>query len=340
MKARCPLQKSDIGGTPPNSGGSTGTGESPSAPPPTGVEDEDTGRLRGRVRHARSTVDETKRSLLERAERESDRHESVRALFRVVEEDRGRGGGLLAGGLAYRMFIWILPASLAATSALDVFANAEHHSPAEAAKGLGMGAAVAATVGQAAARSGGATPILLITGLALMLWASRGVLKAMRLVSSLAWSMRPSPLGSATRPTLATACVLMVFSLYGFVVAPLYRGSLPTDLVATVLAVVGIVTISVWAIGGASSPGRHRSVSVRSGSLPVRDRDRGLEVSHNPLLRRKVATRGRPLRSGRLRLAVFMTYLYLVARLAVLASMVNASLHQVTHPQSSASEAP
>ena len=189
----------------------------------------------------------------------------------------------------------------AATSALDVFANAAHHSPAEAAKGLGMGAAVAAAVGQAAARSGGATPILLITGLALMLWASRGVLKAMRLVSSLAWSMRPSPLGSATRPTLATACVLMVFSLYGFVVAPLYRGSLPTDLVATGLAVVGIVTISVWAIGGLPHPEGIGWLASVPGAFLFAIGIEGLRLATTLYFAGKLQRVDRPLRSRWLR---------------------------------------
>jgi hypothetical protein len=40
------------------------------------------------------------------------------------------------------MFIWILPASLAATSLLNLFAEAEGNPPAETANGLGMGAAL------------------------------------------------------------------------------------------------------------------------------------------------------------------------------------------------------
>jgi hypothetical protein len=90
----------NMGRTPSDKLGTTETGDPSNASAPrVPLEGDRGGRLRNRVRDAHSTVDETKRSLLERAERERDRHESVRAIFRHVDEDRGRGGGLLAGVL-------------------------------------------------------------------------------------------------------------------------------------------------------------------------------------------------------------------------------------------------
>ena len=67
-------------------------------------------------------------------------------------------------------------------------------SPSATAKDVGMGVAMAATVNQAAVQAGRAAPILLVMGLVIMLWASRGVLKALRLVSAIAWRMTPVPL--------------------------------------------------------------------------------------------------------------------------------------------------
>lgn len=323
-----------MGRTPSDKVGSTDTGDPSSEFAPDPPEDEREGQLRNRVKDARSTVDETKRSLLERAERERDRHESVRAIFRIVEEDRGRGGGLLAGGLAYRLFIWMLPAALVATSLLNLFAEAGDTPPAEAAKDLGMGAALATIVGRAAAQSRSATPILLVTGLVLMLWASRGVLKALRLVSSLAWSMRASPLGSATIPTLATAGVLTVYCVYGFVIAPLYRGSFGSDLVATALAIVGIVTIAAWAVGALPHPIGVRWFAFVPGSILFALGIEALRLATTFYFAGKLE-RVDDLYGAVGFAAVFMTYLYLVARLAVLSLMVNAAVHHVGHPRSS-----
>jgi membrane protein len=325
---------SNMGRTPSDEVGSTETGDPSNASAPPGpLEDERGGRLRSRVRDARSTVDERKRSLRERAERERDRHESVRALFRLVDEDRGRGGGLLAGGLAYKMFLWMLPSSLVATSLLNLFAEADDNPPSETAKGLGMGAALAATVGRAATQAGRATPVLLVMGLVLMLWASRGVLKALRLVSSLAWSMRALPLGSATRPTLAMVGVLTVFCVYGFVVAPLYRGPFPSDLAATMLAMAGMVAITAWATRALPHPEGIRWLAFVPGAILFA---LGIEVLRlattfyfAPRLERVDDLYGAVGFA-----AVFMAYLYLVARLAVLALMVNAAVHHVGHPRS------
>ena len=307
---------------PPNSGNPS------TAPESNPLEKERTGRLRNRVSDARSTVDETKRSLLERAERERDRRESVRAFFHLVEEDRGHGGGLLAGGLAYRMFIWLLPASLVATSLVDLFAQIGNDPPAETARRLGMGAALAATVGRAAAQTGRAAPILLVVGLVLMLWASRGVLKALRLVSSLAWSMRVSPLGSAPGPTVVATGVLMVFSVYGFVVAPLYRGPFPSDVGATLLATMGTVVIAAWAVGLLPHPGGLRWFAFVPGAILFA---LGVEVLRHAttLYFATKLERLDDLNGAVGFAAVFMTYLYLAARLAVLAIMVNAALHHV-----------
>jgi uncharacterized BrkB/YihY/UPF0761 family membrane protein len=306
--------------------------EDPSPPPSAPVrdqqEEERGGSLRGRVRDARSTVDEKTSSLLDRAERERDRHESVRAIFRVIEEDRGRGGGLLAGGLAYRLFIWILPASLVATSLISLFADLDNNPPAETARGLGMGAAMAATVGRAATQSGRAAWILLIMGLVFMLWASRSVLKAIRLVSTLAWSMRPSPLRSVTRSTLVTAGVMAFLCVYGFVVAPLYRGSFPSDVLATLVAIAGMVAIATWVARALPHPDSVKWFAFVPGAVLLALGIEALRLATTFYFAGKLE-RVDDLYGAAGFAAVFMTYLYLVARLSVLALMVNAALHHV-----------
>ena len=306
--------------------GSNDTGGFSTEPaPPVRLAEQTGGRLRNRVRDARSTLDETKRSLLERAERERDEHESVRALFHLVEADRGRGGGLLSGGLAYRMFIWLLPAALMATSLLTVLAEIGGKPPSEAASSLGMGASFVATVDRAASQAGRATPILLVMGLVLMLWASRGVLKALRLVSALAWGMRPPPLRSPIRSTLATAGILALLSLYGFIVAPLYSGSLLGDVGATLLATTGIVAIATWAAGTLPHPDRVEGFDLIPGGILFALGVEALRLASTLYFAGKLE-RVDDLYGAMGFAAVFMAYRYLGARLAVLGLMTNAAL--------------
>lgn len=288
--------------------------------------------LTSRAKGARSAIDETKRTLVERAESEREKHEAVRTLFHLYEEDKGRGGGLLAGGLAYRLFIWLLPAALVASSIFRLFADAGGQSPSATAKDVGMGVAMAATVNQAAVQAGRAAPILLVMGLVIMLWASRGVLKALRLVSAIAWRMTPVPLSSQVRTTLTTAAVLCVLPTYGIVIAPLYRGSLGTDLVATFVAITGIAAMATWVAGCLPQPEGVRWIHLLPGAILFAIGFEALRLATTIYFAAKL-DRVDDLYGALGFAAVFMTYLYLVARLTVLGLMANAAVYRSGHSE-------
>jgi uncharacterized BrkB/YihY/UPF0761 family membrane protein len=263
--------------------------------------------------------------LRERADRERDKHESVRTLFNLYDEDKGRGGQLLAGGLAYRLFIWLLPAALVASSLLRLIAEIADKAPSTTAEDIGMGGAVAASVNSAVVQTGRGAPILLVIGLAIMLWASRGVLKALRLISALAWHLRPAPLPSQIRSTLATAGTLSLMAVYSLVVAPLYRGSLGSDVIATVIAITGMGVITTWAASTLPRPDDVGWFYLIPGailfSVGVEALRLVVSLYFGPKLERVddlYGTLGFA--------AVFMAYLYLVARLAVLGLMANAAI--------------
>ena len=314
---------------PPDKADSTDSARDKTTPAPTPVPPEKKvrGGLGNRVKDARATIDVTKRTLRERADRERERRESVRTLFHLFEEDKGRAGGLLAGGLAYRMFIWLLPAALVATSLLRLIAEIGGKTPSATARDLGMGAAVASSVNRAAVQAGRATPFLLVVGLVIMLWASRGVLKALRLVSTIAWGIGPTPLRSPFRQTLATAGILSVFPLYGVAIAPLYGGSFGGDFVATILATAGIAAIATWAASTLPRPDDVGWLNLIPGAILL---SVGLEAMR---LATTLYFAGKLERVDDLYgalgfAAVFMTYLYLVARLVVLGLMANAAVQR------------
>lgn len=296
--------------------------EDPAFPSPSTGNDR---RLRDRIGDVRSRAESTKRGLLERAEKERDRHVAVRTVFNLVEEDSARGGGLLAGGLAYKLFIWMLPAGLMGTSIFRLFTDLEGGSTSETAEGLGMSAALAETIGEAAAKTGKATWALLVIGLVLTLWASRGALRAFRLVSAIAWGIRPDPLGRAVRPALATAVALIALAAYGVVTAPLYGGSLITDFIIMVLGTAGVAALGAWAAAHLPHPEGIRAVWFIPGAIVFAV---GLQI-----LRMTTAIYFAP-RLARVDglygalgfAAVFMTFLYLVARLMVLGFMTNAAV--------------
>src|SRR5262249_26966949 len=85
--------------------------------------------VRSRVASARTRAEELQRRSLERLELESERRGWVRTAVNAYEADRNRGGGLLAGGLAYRIFLWELPAALVLVAVFGLTSSATGRPP-------------------------------------------------------------------------------------------------------------------------------------------------------------------------------------------------------------------
>ena len=64
------------------------------------------------------------RRLVERTDAERERHSSVDVTLTAVDRDSDVGGGIMAGALAYRMFVWLLPFALVLIGVLGVTADA------------------------------------------------------------------------------------------------------------------------------------------------------------------------------------------------------------------------
>jgi uncharacterized BrkB/YihY/UPF0761 family membrane protein len=63
---------------------------------------------------------------------------SVDATLSAYERDRDRAGFLLAGALAYRLFLWLLPFTLLIGGALGFLEASDHDSPSDLADNLGV----------------------------------------------------------------------------------------------------------------------------------------------------------------------------------------------------------
>jgi uncharacterized BrkB/YihY/UPF0761 family membrane protein len=287
--------------------------------------------LRDRYKAARSKADETKRTLFERSEKESESHTSVRAALVLFAEDRARGGGLLAGGIAYRLFLWLMPAALAVTSLLSGFATLSGDPPAEVAESFGMGGAFAATIGEAASDADRAAWVLFVMGLVLMLWAGRSVGKACRLVSTLAWDMKLTPADYRMRQTLAIAGLLLAFPILPLLLKPLYSGDLRSDLGASLITVAGIGGLAAVAAAHTPHPDGVRWYEFLPGALIFALGMEAMRVATTVYFTGKLV-RVNDLYGAVGLSAVFMTYLYLVARLIVIGYMTNGARWRVRHP--------
>jgi uncharacterized BrkB/YihY/UPF0761 family membrane protein len=146
----------------------------------------------------------------QRAQAERGRHRSVDAVFEMVDRDSEVGGGIMAGALAYRLFIWILPLALVAVGGLGVVAESAAESPEKAAKSLGLAGLVSSSV--AGAANSPAHWYAFVFGLPVLLWATRSLLRALIVVHRLVWTDLRA---AAPKPTFG-ASALFLAVLVGF----------------------------------------------------------------------------------------------------------------------------
>jgi len=192
------------------------------------------------------------RRLRARAERGRSSHASLEVGLSLFESDSSIGGGLLAGALAYRLFVLLLPLALLLVSGLGLYAGAADQSPRQVANEAGLHGLIASQVAQTA--TGGARWLVFLLMVPAVLYALTKLYRAVAIVHALAW-YRSARGVKVTRSGVALLglAVLVDVATAG-VVGTIRRHSELGGLAALVvyLALVG----GVWLLVSLQLPGR------------------------------------------------------------------------------------
>ena len=149
--------------------------------------------LRGRIEDARA------------------KHASVDLSFAVVERDSDIGGALLAGALAYRLFVLLLPTALLLVSGLGLYAGATDKKTSEVAQDAGLHGLIAKEV--ASASSGHARGVVFVLMIPAVLYATTTLYRALAKVHALVW------LGSARGVRVAPRGIFTLLGALAFQLA-------------------------------------------------------------------------------------------------------------------------
>jgi uncharacterized BrkB/YihY/UPF0761 family membrane protein len=276
-----------------------------------------------RTRPLAAEVRERSRRLAERAQDERARHNSVDAVFDMVDRDSEVGGGIIAGALAYRLFIWLLPLALVAVAGLGMAADASSGSPKEAAESLGIEGLVSNSIANAAESPN--RWYALAIGIPILVWATRSVLRVLIGAHRLVWG---DPRASVPKPTVVATLRLLVLMLsFGAVttlVSALRAWSPLPGLLGTFAAVLPYA--GLWLLITLQLPHRGTDwVALIPGALVF---GLGIEVINivaayviTPYALAKEGT------YGALGIAAaLLVGLFLISRVAVAAAVVNATL--------------
>jgi membrane protein len=141
-------------------------------------------------------------------------HESVDFGFVLVERDSSIGGGLLAGALAYRLFVFLLPTALLLVSGLGLYAGSADKSPGTVASEAGLHGLIASEV--AASAGGRHRALVFVVMVPAVLYAMVTLYRAIAKIHGIAWlgsarAVRISPRGVAV---FAGALVLHVVAVW------------------------------------------------------------------------------------------------------------------------------
>ena len=105
------------------------------------------------------------------------------------ERDRGLGGSVLAGALAFRLFVPLLPFALLAVTLLGFVASEDPHAPGEIAHNLGMSGQALTTIADSAKLSHGAQLSVIAFALFALFTSSLSAVRALRAIHALAWGL-------------------------------------------------------------------------------------------------------------------------------------------------------
>jgi uncharacterized BrkB/YihY/UPF0761 family membrane protein len=150
---------------------------------------------------------ETVTSWVAKTRRAGKHHVSIAVPLRAVERNRRVAASVLAGGIAYRIFLWLVPFALVVGGALGLGDAAGIQ---DALAQGGIPGAVVNAIGDIA-RSADANPwLLLLVGLPTLLWEGYSGTKALQLTHSLVWN-DPPPRTRPLQASLAFSGVMCAF---------------------------------------------------------------------------------------------------------------------------------
>lgn len=168
-------------------------------------------------------------------------HASVDVGFRLADRDKRVAAGVLAGGVAYRFFFWLLSCFLFLTSGLGL---GDGQRVEDAVSTSGLDPAVAQVVLDSWEKSQGSSWWLLLVGGWLVLWTGYMVVKALVLVHAAVWGVAPPPVRSPLRASLVFTGLSAVFGA-SMAAARWLRAESPGPGVAATLTVV-FVPFAIW----------------------------------------------------------------------------------------------
>jgi len=259
-------------------------------------------------------------SLAARLHEERPRRAPVDIAFRLLLRDTHVAGGILGGGMAYRLFFWTLALAVLVAGGLGFVPGSRINT---AAGQAGITHQVAVSVSSAAREANGNRWTLLAIGIGLVAVTSWGVLRTLRLIHAAVWQV---PVPRVRKAPHALAAVVVVPFLLALLAGAAGWVRTHTDVIAGLIAMLawGAVTGALWLLASLRLPRRDAPwTALIPGAVVVGVGAEGIHAVTAYYLATKLATASALY--GTLGLtATLLVYLYMFGRVIVIAAELNA----------------
>jgi uncharacterized BrkB/YihY/UPF0761 family membrane protein len=223
--------------TPPPRGSAPPPGTAPGAAKP------------GRIAAARAGVTKAQtraQDAFSKLEASRSTNNLVDAGFHLYERDVNAGGGVLAGALAFRLFVFAIPYVFLVITVFGSAADLQNESGQDVARTAGLTGLIGKAIADAQRQSDGTKILSILAGLFATVLAARAVVKTLRAVHALAWRVPLTRLKHSTRAALVLILVLLATSVLVTVIGKLRNERPGIGILAGLLAIV--VWAGAWAL--------------------------------------------------------------------------------------------
>jgi uncharacterized BrkB/YihY/UPF0761 family membrane protein len=268
-----------------------------------------------------------------RRAREQGVRAAVWAEERVPGASYARASLERAGGLAYKLFFWLVPLGLVLAAVLSFWVESSPASLEDAARDYGISGAATSAAMDAIAHGSHARWYFLIAGTGLLFWFGIGVVRALNVAHAVAWRLRPE---KVRRPFLAGSFFsLLAIALIGVTTAAgwLREATAGPGLVITLALVVVYLATIVWVMD--LLPHREASLlDLLPGAVLVALGAQAMHIATVYYIAPKLG-RSSELYGSLGSATVILLWLYIVARLIVAAAFLNAAVWEHRHGEAS-----
>jgi len=257
------------------------------------------------------------------------RYRGVETAFSTYDRDKRAVGNVLAGAVAFRLFVYLLPLALAIVTLLGIIAGFSPNEPQRLTQSAGLGHTVIDSVATATAASKKSLWALIPLSLYALYSGGTGVLKVLRAVHAVAWGEPVTKVKGGVRA--AFTLFLVAAGLIAVVVLLQWIRKQSGGIGLVAVLATTVVIAGAWLLASRALP--HGDAPWRAllpGAILV---GVGLEILHlvsTYYLGNKIESASEMYGSLGAAAAI-IAWLYLIGRLMVASAMLNASAWERQH---------